>query len=335
METTDVKFQLDVFEGPLDLLLHLIKTNELEISEISISTITSQYLEYMRLMESMDLEVAGDYLVMAATLINVKLRALLPAEDEESEEDGEDLDEFMSAKLLMQRLIEYRRFKEAAHELGRGAERQSQIFMRDVALPKLAEAEGDDTLQGDLALLLEAFARVIRFVDRRDFHEVHGDEFAIEDKIDLLRRRTLVEDRIRLRELFEQCRAKIEMVVTLLAVLELCRLKELRVAQGGEFDEILLVSRREGDRAVEEELAGQARAAEALEADIAANRTGVVDDGTLPDDESGIEVDAATSGTAPGAAGEESDPDMQARVIELSASDDAAGEGRSRGDFDS
>jgi segregation and condensation protein A len=306
MESTDVKFRLDIFEGPLDLLLHLIKTNELEISEISISKITSQYLEYLRLMESLDLEAAGDYLVMAVTLINIKLRALLPAGEEEAETEGEDLDDFMSAKLLMQRLIEYRRFKEAAQQLGRQADRQAQIFVREVALPQLAHIAADPELQGDLDQLLGAFARVIRFVDRRDYHEVQTEAFAIDDKITLLRRRIVLEDRISLVRLFEQCRVKIEMIVTLLAVLELCRLKELRLAQGDSFDDVLLLPRRHGDPAAEQALADQARVAQALEADILANRTGLVDDGILPDDEENAEeppgarmIDANDEGPRP------------------------------------
>lgn len=297
MDSTEVKFRLDVFEGPLDLLLHLIKTNELEISEISISKITSQYLSYLRLMESMDLEVAGNYLVMAATLINIKLRSLLPSPEEEIEEEGEDLDDFMSARMLMQRLIEYRQFKEAARELGRHAERQSQIFMREVALPNLARSQEDTELKGDLDLLLAAFARVIRFVDRRDYHEVQSEEFTIEEKIDLLRRRVLIEERIHLTEMFRRCVNKMEMIVTLMAVLEMCRLKELRVVQGESFDDVLLLPRRGDDAAAREELDEQARRAAQEEAEIVASRTGIVDDGVLPD-ETDDEIDAIVEGQA-------------------------------------
>jgi segregation and condensation protein A len=324
MDNAEVKFRLDVFEGPLDLLLHLIKTNELEISEISLSKITSQYLEYTRLMEAMDLEVAGDYLVMAATLINIKLRALLPSPEDEVEPEGEqDLDDFMSAKLLLARLIEYRKFKEASQRLGERAERQAQIFMREVALPRMAQAEEDVVLHGELDLLLSAFARVIRFVDRRDYHQVQAEEFSIEDKIAFLRRRLVVEDRIELTALFQACQAKVEAIALLIAVLELCRLKELRVIQGDNFDHVLLVARRVAD---EQERAAamdeQAREAKALEADILANRTGVVDDGVLPDEE---EADAASPAEAEAPAEVEVPAEAEtpatdgARVIDLSS----------------
>src|SRR5690242_5593709 len=142
---TEYKVKLPIFEGPLDLLLHLIRQNEMEISEISISQITSQYLDYLRYIEALDLEVAGDFLVMAATLLNIKLRSLLPAsEEDEQAAQEEELDNFMSARQLMARLIEYRKFKEAAHDLGQRAERQAQIFVREVALPAIAEAQKDE-----------------------------------------------------------------------------------------------------------------------------------------------------------------------------------------------
>ena len=238
---TDYTIKLDIFEGPLDLLLHLIKVNELEVTEIAISKITSQYLDTMRLMESLDLEVAADYLVMAATLINIKLRALLPqADDLEEESDEAELDEFLSARQLMQRLVEYRKFKEAATELGKRNEHQSQIFLREVALPKLAEAEATPPLRGDLETLLEAFTRVIRFVERRDYHPIAGEEYHVDDKITLLRRRLLIDEKMELGKIFVECRARLEMIVTLLAILELIRLKELHLVQGETFGEVFI-----------------------------------------------------------------------------------------------
>ena len=242
---SDCTFTLPVFQGPLDLLLHLIKVNELEVSEISISQITGQYLDYLRIMESLDLEVAGDYLVMAASLINIKLRSLLPDPEEEIEPEEEELDSFMTARALMARLIEYRRFKEAAAGLGARAERQAQIFLRETALPELARAEAAPQLRADLDLMLEAFGRVIRFVERRDYHQIRQDEYTIEDKVDIVRRRLLIEDAFELDELFLECGGRIEMIVTLLALLELCRLKEIRLRQGDTFGRIGVARRRE------------------------------------------------------------------------------------------
>ncbi|MEN6625728.1 MAG: segregation/condensation protein A [Candidatus Sumerlaeia bacterium] len=300
--TNDCTFTLPVFQGPLDLLLHLIKVNELEISEISISQITGQYLDYLRLMETLDLEVAGDYLVMAASLINIKLRALLPDAEEELEPEEEEVDGFMTARALMQRLIEYRKFKEAAASLARNAERQSQIFIREVALPQLAEAEATPQVRGDLTLLLEAFTRVIRFVERRDYHQIQQENYTIEDKISMVRRRLLIEEGFELGAVFMECHDKVEMIVTLLAMLELCRLKEVLIRQGETFGEVRVDRRAADDRPEEsEEQAHEAEELAKLEDQIIANRTHFVDDGVIPEEEpeaAGAEIIEIASETA-------------------------------------
>ena len=323
----DQTFTLSVFQGPLDLLLHLIKSNELEISEISISQITSQYLEWLRLMETLDLEVAGDYLVMAATLLNIKLRTLLPDSEEEIEEEAVgELDNFMTARALMQRLIEYRRFKEAAHALGRQAEHQAQVFYREVALPKIVEAEQLPEVRGDLDLLLEAFGRVIRFVERREYHSVLQENYTIEDKVALVRRRLLLEAALDLTELFEACREKVEVVVTLLAMLELCRMKEVHIAQEGTFGAIS-VRRRESPSDDAEGSAAEAEALKAEEARIIAERTHVLDDGIIPEEEEEEVVESGQVTVESGEAGEEGEGESGQVTVESGE----AGEGDAGG----
>jgi segregation and condensation protein A len=312
----DYNVKLPIFEGPLDLLLHLIKQNEMDITEIAIAEITGQYLDTLRLLQTLDLEVAGDFLVMAATLIHIKLRVLLPDSGEDEAEE-EDVDHFLSARTLMQQLIEYRRFKEAALDLAQRSERQSQIFVREVALPALSEAEAEPAVREDLSRLLDAFSRVLRFVERRDYHQVQGEVFTVEDKIVLVRRRLLLEERFAVRELFEACESKVEMIVTLVALLELCRLKELRVSQAGAFDDIC-VARREAPGAADP-AAGDAAELARVEAGIFADRTGLVDDG-LPSGEEAdqgsrfleVDPDALDDPAAPAATG-------NARLIDLNA----------------
>src|SRR5437773_11265695 len=107
----DYKVKLQVFEGPLDLLLHLVRINEMDIYDIKIAEVTRQYLEYIRLMQSLDLEVAGEFLVMASTLVNIKLRSLLPDTGEEPIED-EEIGDIITAQALMEQLVQYRKFKE-------------------------------------------------------------------------------------------------------------------------------------------------------------------------------------------------------------------------------
>ena len=307
--------KLPIFEGPLDLLLHLIKASEMEITEISISQITSQYLETLRLMETLDLEVAGDFLVMAATLLNIKLRTILPEPEEELEE-GEKEDEgddYLTARALMQRLIEYRRFKEAALTLGGMAERQSLIFVREVALPAISQAQADPGVRGDLGLLLEAFSRVVQFVQRRNYHEVQGEEYTVEDKITLVRRRILLESRIAVNDLFSECHAKIEMIVTLIALLELCRLKELRISQIDSYGSIVAFPRPRGEEAPPVDAAGEAEELKRVEAEILANRTGLVDNSPPPPDEEDALLERVLNMPSDGDPAPETDetPEMQ------------------------
>jgi segregation and condensation protein A len=285
--SADYRIKLQIFEGPLDLLLHLIKVNEMEITEIAISEITGQYLEYLHLMESLDLEIAGDYLVMAATILNIKLRALLPAQDD-AEEEEEELDDYMSARNLMQKLIEYRRFKEAALDLGERAEAQAELFYREVALPKLDEAQKDPALEGDLQALLAAFSRVIHFVEQRDYHQVEADDVSVEDLILRVRQKLFLENQFSIYKLFEECQSRVEMVICLFALLELCRLKELRIEQGENFGDMTILAREADPKAISDQLAEEASELERLEKEIIMNRTGVIDDEIPADEEAAL-----------------------------------------------
>ena len=313
---TEYTVKLPSFEGPLDLLLHLIKVNELEITEISISQITSQYLEYLRLMEKLDLEIAGEFIVMAATLLNIKLRSLLPTSEEEAEEESAELDDFVSARALMQRLIEYRRFKEAGQGLGRRFEHQSQVFMREVALPKMLEAEQDSEYRGDMEKLMEAFTRVLRFVDRKPFHAVQGEEFHVEDKITMLRRAMLIEPRVSLMEVFKACRARLEMIVTLIAVLEMCRLKEVGISQPDIYGDALIYRRETEPDLIEQSERNEELARE--EQEILANRTGIVDDGVTDELD---ELDAEEEALLHAASDEASADPAPLRHAEIAHSD--------------
>ncbi len=248
----DYKVRLDIFEGPMDLLLHLIKVNEMEIYDVPISRITQQYFSYLRLMEQLDLEVAGDFLVMASTLINIKLRSLLP-ETHEEEDENEEVDEFLSAQALMDKLVEYRKFKEAAASLKAGQTVQANMFLRDVALPRMTDAETDADLQMDLDMLLGAFSRVLRFAERREWHLVTEEEFSVEEKMDWLEQRLLLDERIIAEDLFKACRSKVEMIVVLLATLELCHLRRVCVAQSEAFGSIMIFPQNEGPQPIEEE----------------------------------------------------------------------------------
>lgn len=232
------RVKLPVFEGPFDLLLHLVRVNQMDIYDIEISKITDQYLEYIEAAERLNIELAGEFLVMAATLINIKSRALLPAPSEPGEEGEQAEDEIASARQLIERLIEYRRFKEVARTLAEREAEQSRVFYRARLIPIVAP-EATAEVVDSLESLFIAFSRVLRYATSEDFHRVAAERFRVEDKIAdieaLLRR----DKRLSLRSLFERCINKLESIVTFLALLELCRQRRIRLKQTVAFGDVI------------------------------------------------------------------------------------------------
>ena len=233
------RIKIRVFDGPFDLLLHLIKINEMDIYDIPIADVANQYLEYIQLMKDLNLEVAGDFLVMAATLINIKARSLLPPREDESDE--EEIDEILSAKELMRQLIEYRKFKELAVSLREKEEEYGDVFFRTGLLSEMAAGEKKtELIEQNLQSLFSAFARVLRYVDAKGFHEVGEEQFTVEEKIAYLRSLLLQEKMVNIIQIFERCLHKTEIIATFLATLELCRLQEIILQQSGLFEPIYI-----------------------------------------------------------------------------------------------
>ncbi|PIW67316.1 MAG: segregation/condensation protein A, partial [Candidatus Omnitrophica bacterium CG12_big_fil_rev_8_21_14_0_65_42_8] len=174
------KVKLDVFEGPLDLLLYLIKKNEIDIYDIPIAAITEQYLEYLELMRMLDLNIAGEFLVIAATLIHIKSKMLLPPDEKEllPEEEEDPREE------LVRRLVEYKKFKEVAGILQGLEGQRKKMFTRDIPF----EVEpGEVFFEASLFDLIAAFTRVLKDVPKEMFQEIIKDEFTVEQKVhDLL-----------------------------------------------------------------------------------------------------------------------------------------------------
>ena len=226
------KIHLDVFEGPLDLLLYLIKKEELDIYDIPITRITEQYLETLNLMELLDLEVAGEFLVMAATLMQIKSKMLLPPDPA-----GETLEEMDPRAELVRRLLEYKAFKDAADKLRDFEGKRSEIFTRFGVEPEL---EGDDNpfLEVSLFDLLSAFSLVLKNLPKSDFHNVEKDEFTVAEKVHEIFHRLVKEPLIFFSDLFKSAKNKFEVITTFLAVLELIRLKEVLIRQENHFSEI-------------------------------------------------------------------------------------------------
>lgn len=230
---------LDKFDGPMDLLLHLIKKNELDICDISIAVITRQYLDFIKLMKDLNLEVAGDFLVMAATLLQIKSRQLLPAPEEEEAEIEED----DPRAELVRRLLEYQQYKEAGMVIGARALLGREVFARTVVEPVLAAAQNaEGPLEVSLFELVDAFRVLLQRIPAESFHDVApGDSLSIADCINEILSLLQERDTIPFDDLVREELTRERVIVTFLALLELCRLKLIRIFQGSEHGSIWFV----------------------------------------------------------------------------------------------
>jgi segregation and condensation protein A len=247
-EPTHVR--LPVFEGPLDLLLYLIKKDELDIYDIPIEQITRQYLEYLQMIKMLDLEVAGEYLVVASTLVYIKSRVLLPHDQRPPEDEAEEDDPRWE---LVRQLVEYKKYKDAAFELSQCLAREEQVHRRGDALKP---EKGESPLAFDkvgLFDLLAVFQKVLARADQReDLRDIFEDRFTVSDKIQFIQGRMTERQRVVFEELFVAGASRTEIVVTFLAVLELIRLRQIDVVQESSFAPIELV-RAIGSAVVEPE----------------------------------------------------------------------------------
>ncbi len=237
MSSNEYKVRLEVFEGPLDLLLYLIKKDEVDIYEISIERITRQYLEFMDAFKVLDLEVAGEFVVMAANLIYIKSRSLLPVHVQPPEEEAEEDDPRWD---LIRQLVEYKKFKDAAAQLSQRELDQSNLFTR---LPEGPDQPAERPL-GEVSVfdLIAAFNKILKRIEGRteDLREIFEENFSVSDKIDLIMKMTATGVALKFTELFASAASRTEVVVTFLALLELVRLKQLSLVQGEAFGEIEL-----------------------------------------------------------------------------------------------
>lgn len=238
-EESPYKVKLEVFEGPLDLLLHLIKENEIDIYDIPIALITQQYLEYLDLMKELNIEVAGEFLVMAATLIHIKSKMLLPPSEEETEE--EKLEDPRAE--LVQRLLEYKKFKEAAEALALREIEWRDAFSRQPLNPERLIGE-EEPLLLDLNLfdLLSALRKVLERVPDKAIYEVTREELSLKDRISMILDTIQGKESITFDELFSGDVTKAEVIVTFLALLEIIRLRLVRIFQAENFG-IIRISR--------------------------------------------------------------------------------------------
>jgi segregation and condensation protein A len=241
----DFPVRLQNFEGPLDLLLHLIRKHEVDIYDIPIALVTQQYLEYLDLMTEMDLDLAGEFLVMAATLIHIKSKMLLPRPDPTQDEPEED-----PREALVRRLIEHQRFKAAAELLHeKEIQRSAQWSRPDERVANLVGEAPEPELEVDLFSLMAAFKQVLERARKRPRVLLPPEQISIEDRIAQLEARLAEQDACGFEELFADVDTRAGMIVTFLAILEMIRLKRVRVFQQTQTGPIRVYRRDRPDSA--------------------------------------------------------------------------------------
>ncbi len=231
--------ELDAFEGPLDLLIHLIKKNEVNIYDIPIALITQQYLHCVELMEELNLDTVGEFLVMAATLIHIKSRMLLPRADPTQEEPEED-----PREALVRRLLEHQKYKAAAELLHERAVLRGAQWMRpDERVATIAGDEYEPELEVDLFSLLAAFRGVLERAKQRPHLDLPAEQISVEARIGQLLARLSETEACGFEDLFADDQSRGGMIVTFLALLEMIRLKLIRVFQTAQFGPIRVYKR--------------------------------------------------------------------------------------------
>ena len=243
----EYKVNLEVFEGPLDLLLYLIKKDELDIHDIQIVRITNQYMEYLELMKILNLEIAGDFIVMASTLMLIKSRMLLPDEERGPVDDDDEDDPRWD---LVRQLVEYKKFKDAAGFLEYLEEEQENVFSREGEHVELGLHP--DVGMSDVGIfdLISALNQALDRAPDEELQEIFAEQFTVAEKVDVLLTMTGKGRSVSLGRLFMGMRSRQEIVCTFLAVLELIKLNQLAARQDSHFEEIVIEQVEGGEEAV-------------------------------------------------------------------------------------
>jgi len=237
----EYKVKFEVFEGPMDLLLYLVKKEEVDIYEVNLTKIAREFIEYVDLMREFDIEIAGEFLVMASTLVYIKSKELLPVDqqvDAEEDDEGED-----PRWELIRKLVEYKKFKDAADKLETLEHRQEDVYPRLPAKQKFEMPEDrGPRVEVNIFDLINAVNDVIKRVEERtaDGGEIFDEHFTVAEKIAVIRERIALGQPVRFEELFAEAANRNEVVATFLAMLELIRLRQIKITQGDQFGEIII-----------------------------------------------------------------------------------------------
>ena len=243
----EYKVNLDVFEGPLDLLLYLIRREELDIYDIPIEHITTEYMRFIEEAREMNLDIAGEFIVMAATLMVIKSRMLLPVDRRTVNEDGNE--EWVDPRLdLVRQLIEYKKFKDAAGKLAEYELRQMESFDYGGGRPKFEKTQKDkESAIANLGLfdLLSAFQDVLARLNEMPQEELKGSRWSVPDKMDMVLHRVRTDGQLAFSTLFSETSPRGEVIVTFLALLELLRQHRVVIYQNAAFHEITILPSKE------------------------------------------------------------------------------------------
>lgn len=232
-QSLNYAIKLDIFEGPLDLLLYLIKKNEIDIYNIPVALITEQYLEYLKMIKALNLDLAGEYLVMASTLIHIKSRMLLPPPEEPEEEEEDPRAE------LVRQLLEHKTFKEIAESLGSRPLLERDVFTRAATPPEeMEKSERDDEeelIEASVFELIEAFHRIVSQMDKKELMEIDLEKLSLTDIINEVMDKLTLMKNLTFEDLLQGKRDRRRIIYTFLAILELIKLRMIKAYQTSIF----------------------------------------------------------------------------------------------------
>ena len=261
----DYKVSLEVFEGPLDLLLYLIKKDEVDIYDIPIGRITDQYMEYLQLMKVLDLNIAGDFIVMSATLMLIKSRMLLPAEERSDQEDEEEEDPRWD---LVRQLVEYKKFKDAADHLEDLELHMENVFGRESEHVELGAPPEIDMRDASIFDLIASLNEALGRVQEEDLQEIFAEEYTVGQKVTYIVENLKIAKRLSVTDLFGGMTSRQEIVCTFLAVLELIKLNRIACVQDAHFGDIVVEPREPETLVDEDDPSGEEDAELAIEEEM-------------------------------------------------------------------
>ncbi len=249
--------KLDLFEGPLDLLLYLVNKSEMDIIHLRVSDITTQYLEYLQIMKELNIDVAGEYLYMASVLIRIKSREMLPRDQQRDEDDAQQEDGIYNREELIQQLLEYKKYKEAAEKLRAFETQHHETFARGkTETPVAQQSQTEETLPGNVGIydIMQAFQNVLeKSKNAEPVYRLEREEYTVYSRIESLWDALTQNEHLRFSQLFTKTSDRLYVVVTSMAILELAKMQRISFMQQERFAEIHVYKNPEAQSVIDAE----------------------------------------------------------------------------------